>query len=72
MDEFPEILELREWLGPRKGKWSEISRRSGVSLKTIYRILNEPGYSLSSRTLAALRETRDRMLKVEQFEASLT
>jgi hypothetical protein len=39
-----ELTRLRDWLAAQSGYWSDIARRSGISTKTISRIVNDDAY----------------------------
>ena len=41
-------------LAAREGQWSAIARESGVDRKTIYRMLTDPDYNPTFRTLRRL------------------
>jgi hypothetical protein len=58
-----ELTRLRDWLAAQSGLWSDISRRSGISTKTIYRIVNEDAYLFRLRinTFMALDGERMRV-----------
>jgi lambda repressor-like predicted transcriptional regulator len=66
-----ELEDLKDWLRSRAGSWRQISRKSGVSTRTIHRILNNTGYSVNLKTFAALNRERERLARLEAFEATL-
>ena len=49
-----ELRDLISWLASQKGSWTQISKRSGISTRTIYRIVNDPGYNVTRTTIEAL------------------
>lgn len=53
-----ELLELIAWLGSQRGNWSRISRQSGVSTRTIYRIVNDSDYNVTRKTIRKLSAER--------------
>jgi transcriptional regulator with XRE-family HTH domain len=51
-----ELNDLRTWLSTQRGRWADIARRSGVSHKTIERIIRNEDYSPTVRTFELLRQ----------------
>lgn len=49
-----ELRELISWLASQRGNWTRISQRSGISTRTIYRIVNDPDYNVTRATISAL------------------
>jgi hypothetical protein len=49
-----ELRELISWLASQRGNWTRISQRSGISTRTIYRIVNDPDYNVTRATIGAL------------------
>jgi hypothetical protein len=49
-----ELRELISWLASQRGNWTRISQRSGISTRTIYRIVNDPEYNVTRATIRAL------------------
>ena len=45
---------LRIRLAARKGQWTEIGAHAGVDRRTIYRLLHEPGYNPTHKTMRNL------------------
>lgn len=61
MTEFDALFnDLRDWLRNQSGKLSEISRCSGVSRRTIQRIVNNPGYRMGPDTYSLLAPEKRR------------
>jgi hypothetical protein len=55
-----ELAELRAWLASIRGDWSRLSRKTGVSTRTIYRIVNDDSYNLTLQTFVTLDKERPR------------
>lgn len=53
-----DLAELISWLASQRGNWSRISRQSGISTRTIYRIVSDPDYNVTIRTIRKLSEER--------------
>lgn len=51
-----DLAELISWLASQRGNWSRISRQSGISTRTIYRIVNDPDYNVTMGTIRKLSE----------------
>lgn len=51
-----DLAELISWLASQRGNWSRISRQSGISTRTIYRIVNDPEYNVTMGTIRKLSE----------------
>lgn len=50
---------LRSWLSEQSGKLNEISRQTGISRRTIQRIVNKDCYSPSLSTYSTLKKRMD-------------
>jgi plasmid maintenance system antidote protein VapI len=59
---------LRDWLASQSGKLNEIARHTGISRRTIQRIVNESTYSVNSTTSSTLKRYMDAS-KTEQVAA---
>lgn len=53
-----ELDELRMWLASKRGDWSRISRRTDISTRTIYRIVNDTEYKVTLHTYLTLDRER--------------
>lgn len=53
-----DLAELISWLTSQRGNWSRISRQSGISTRTIYRIVNDPDYNVTMGTIRKLSNER--------------
>lgn len=62
-----ELLELISWLASQRGNWTRISQRSGISTRTIYRIVNDPEYNVTRATIRKL--TAEQSAALEQTAA---
>lgn len=56
-----EFEMIRSWLliQATERKLNEIARQTGINRRTIQRIVNEPGYSVTSPTSAKLKHCMD-------------
>jgi protein-S-isoprenylcysteine O-methyltransferase Ste14 len=62
-----ELRDLSTWLASKRGSWTRISRNTGVSTRTIYRIVNDPKYTVNFSTYLAL--SNERVSETEQAAA---
>lgn len=67
-----ELRTLREWLASQAGerKLNEIARETGVSRRTIQRIVNDDGYSVNLKTFSTLDAIRVRCITESEQEAA--
>lgn len=66
-----EIEMLREWLPAQMGKLNEIARQTGVSRRTIQRIVNDDDYAVTSTTSSKLKKYMDSLIApAEQRETA--
>lgn len=62
-----QLNDIRNWLKSMRGNLPGVAESTGLSTKTLYRIANEPDYSVNLRTLeklSAAKETADRLTEV--------
>lgn len=70
-----EMQALRDWLGSQKGdhNLTSIAIRTGISRRTVQRIVNDTGYSVNLKTFSALRAEMEKQanseLRTEQVAA---
>jgi DNA invertase Pin-like site-specific DNA recombinase len=64
-----ELIELSAWLASKRGSWTQIARSTGVSTRTIYRIVNDPKYSVNLSTFLILSHARASEENAEQAAA---
>lgn len=49
-----DIEQVRSALDSRRGEWSKISHAAGINRKTVWRIMVDPEYNPTLRTMRAL------------------
>lgn len=64
-----ELQELSAWLASKRGSWTQIAKTTGVSTRTIYRIVNDPKYSVNLSTFLILSHERASEANTEQAAA---
>ena len=60
-----ELSVLRQWLNGQTGRLNEIAKRTGISRRTIQRIVNDDEYSVHLSTYSILKSEMDRS-EIEQ------
>lgn len=64
-----ELQELSAWLASKRGSWTQLAKTTGVSTRTIYRIVNDPKYSVNLSTFLTLSHARASDIETEQEAA---